>query len=513
MNKIRILSLILMITMILSVLASCKKDKTTGENTIDSVANTENENPGRTDTDEVLDVEDDLPETLDLNEREFNILYRVESNLKNNEFTAEGESSSNIDQAVYRRNMAIEDRLNCFINPIGVVGTMDNIDEVNNKVYQSELQGGKEYDIAAAMTSSMVTLATQGCLTNLNSLNYFNADKDYWSQGFREALSVGEAQYFVTGPMSLSYYRYMFVTLFNQDLFRDTGVTSLYDTVNAGDWTLEKMAEVANNFYFDFNGDSQRDKGDSYGYYAHTGSSSSMMDGFWECFELRIVQKDEVAGFGENYYTYEFEGEKFVSAVDGVINLLKAEGSYSGDDITDNDVYKAFASGQVAMTTVRLNTVENSAIREMVDGYGIVPLPKRDSTQADYATSIQAECLLFCVPYNVDDADQIAAFLEAYASTSYKYVKNAYYDVALTGRYAKDPESVKMLDRIARSVFVDPINYYRTFSFNRESIRGMYLNLTNTIGSTIPRYRTAIKEAIDETNQFYYDVLRAHEAA
>ena len=148
----------------------------------------------------------------------------------------------------------------------------------------------------------------------------------------------------------------------------------------------------------------------------------------------------------------------------------------------------------------------------MKDGYGIVPLPKL-SAQDDYATSIQAECLLFAIPNTVNDVEEIGAFLECFGSTSYKTVRPAYYEKALTGRYAQDPESVANLDLVAHSVFVDPINYYRTFTFNRETIRNLYVTRLNTISSTVARYRTEIKTGIDTINQHYYDVSRAQGAA
>ena len=512
MRKLKIIALILALITLASTFVACKKDedeeKVTSDSTNDLVVSTE-----PSDTEEVLDVEDDLPETMDFGGRVFNILARVEGNTKNNEITAESASGNNVDSAVYQRNLMIQDRLNCVINPIIEKGTLDTLDVVNDKVYQNELSGAKEYDLCAAMSSSMVALAYQGCLTNLNGLQYVNTQKDYWSDGFREALSVGDTQYFVTGPMSLSYYRYMFVTLFNQDLFNDNSQESLYDVVERGEWTIEKMEQIASNFYFDFNGNGDRDKDDSYGYYTHVGSDSSMMDGFWECFGLRIVQKGEVEGFGANYYTYDFEAENFVNAIDGVIKLIKSEGSFAATSpkVTLDEVTRAFKRGQAAMITVRLLTVEQ--LTEMKDGYGIVPLPKMNSVQEDYATSIQAECLLFAIPNTVNEVEEIGALLECFGSTGYKTVRPAYYDKALTGRYARDPQSVANLDLIAHSVFVDPINYYRTFTFNRETIRGLYVTRENTISSTVARCRSEIKTNIDTINQHYYDVSRAQSAA
>ena len=84
-----------------SVLVACKKDgdgitADSSNNSNDSVASTDS-----SDTDEQLDVEDDLPETMDFDKRVFNILARVEGkDINNCEITAESTSGNIVDSAV-----------------------------------------------------------------------------------------------------------------------------------------------------------------------------------------------------------------------------------------------------------------------------------------------------------------------------------------------------------------------------------------------------------------------------
>ena len=81
MKKIKILALILALFTLASTFVSCAKneDEIRSDTSDDLVVSTES-----SDTDDVLDVEDDLPETMDFGGRVFNILARVEGNIDNN---------------------------------------------------------------------------------------------------------------------------------------------------------------------------------------------------------------------------------------------------------------------------------------------------------------------------------------------------------------------------------------------------------------------------------------------
>ena len=87
---------------------------------------------------------------------------------------------------------------------------------------------------------------------------------------------------------------------------------------------------------------------------------------------------------------------------------------------------------------------------------------------------------------------EISQFLEAFASESYHIIKPAYYDKALTGRYAKDPQSVKMLDLIGKNVVMDPANIYiNSMPINTTSFRNIYATGENTVSSLLASQVTA----------------------
>ncbi len=441
---------------------------------------------------------DDLGE-VDLGGRDVVILSRVEV-VNENEVYAEELNSEPINDAVYNRNLALEDRLKCNIEVVQLLPEAGSIageavDEVNNMV----VAGGTDYNIVANASYTSMTLAINGRMTDLRGTQYIDFDKNYWSQGFNDALSYKDSQFFVTGPMSLSYYRYMFVTLFNKNLVEDANLeTSLYEVVDNGEWTIGYMQSLAEMFYRDLNGDGSRDGSDLYGFCARIGPTSSMMDGYWEGSEICILHKDE-----DNAYTYEIDKERLSDSLDAVLGLLNCPGSFTATtNAGDGDVLTKFAQDESVMINYRLIAVEDALIRNMVNDYGILPIPKLTAAQ-DYSTHVQVEVILYGVPSTCyDQIDDLGIFLEAYASESYRSVKPAYYEIALTSKYARDPQSVEMLDRVVSSVNIDPINLYCvSFNFTSANIRALHQSGDNTVSSMIKKNEASVRRGVEKLNK------------
>ena len=96
----------------------------------------------------------------------------------------------------------------------------------------------------------------------------------------------------------------------------------------------------------------------------------------------------------------------------------------------------------------------------MNDEYGILPIPKFDEAQKDYYTYSHDQYTVFMVPTTVADPEMSGAVLEVMAYESYRSVQPTYYELVLKGRYANDPQSRAMLDRITRNIKVDPSYIY-----------------------------------------------------
>lgn len=496
----KILVWVLVAFMVLPLLLSSCAEGDTGDETQSTTADSEQL--------ETNNDRDDLGE-VDLGGRDIVVVSRVES-VNQSEVYVEEMDSDPINDAVYNRNLALEERLKCNIEvvqylpePGSVAG--EAVDAVSNMV----IAGGTDYNIVANCSYTSMTLALQGRMTDLRNTSYIDFDKNYWSQGFNDALSYKNSQFFVTGPMSLSYYRYMFVTLFNKRLMEDEGMgDALYEVVENGEWTIDYMTSIAERFYQDLNGSGSHDSADLYGFCARIGPTSSMMDGFWEGSEICVLKKDE-----DNTYIYEIDQERLSDSLDAVLALLNSSGSFTATtNAGDGDVLTKFAQDEAAMITYRLIAVEDPTIRNMSNDYGILPVPKLTASQ-EYKTHVQVEVILYGVPSTCyDQIDDLGKFLEAYASESYNRVKPAYYEVALTSKYVKDPQSVDMLDRIVNSVAIDPVNLYCvSFNFTSANIRTIHESGTNTVGSMIRRNEKSVKKSVSQLNKALDEVLEQQE--
>lgn len=497
------LALLLGLSMLLAPLVSCGNDEkpTPGEN---NTGENTTEAPTEEQT-EYTNDRDDLPEDLDLGGKTFTI-FSIAQWAAGGEFDQDSEliEGDVIKQAVFDRNALLKERLHCTIKNVESLGDT-NTDEMLTKVQMMNLMGTAEYQLLVTAGYRMCPLAQQGLLADLAQLTSIDLNKDYYSQGYNTALSIGNAQYLATGTFTMGYYRYMMVNLFNKKLFRAHGIDEPYDLVRNQEWTYEKMNEIVSQLYYDTDGNSQKDKDDTYGYVIMTGNNGSFTDAFMSACDLHMISKDD-----DNYYTVNINSERYSDAVDEVLELLFGQGTLSGENLNAEDVYDKFGNSTAAMITTRLYGVEDKRVVDLgnTDGYGILPIPKMNLDQADYISYVQDQCFLFGIPGMLggNSLTQVSQLFEAFASESYRIVKPAYYEKALTSRYVYDPDSVEMLDLIGSHVYVDPVNVYLMPNvINTASFRKIYATGQNTVTSMLASVATneQLKQAVGDMNDAF----------
>lgn len=485
-------TLALLLAMLLATagcLNSCGSTETESEMTPETTLQTETETE-----DPHLD---DLPETMDLGGRIMRFLAQTEV-YASNEILVEELNGEIINDAVFNRNSNLCQRLNVSIEQD--LTTTGGYDAATRRLSDLVMAGSDDFDLFCSNSGNTSAVATTGVLTELTGLTYLDLSKEYWSQGFNETATIGHKQYFCTGPMALGFYRYLMVELFNKSMFDRYEIEYPYETVLAGEWTMEAQNVLAEQFYVDTNGDGSRDAEDTYGFYTRANNDTSINDGYWASLDLRTITKDE-----NDAYVYDIDEENFVNGLDKLFMLMKGSGSYTEAE-NDDAIYKHFAQGKTAMINARLFKVEDEVLRNMEDEYGVLPLPKADATQESYYSLAQDQFLVYGIPLSVaqDGLEDIGIFLEAYASESYLVVRPAYYETALTVKYMNDIESSAMLDIVANNMYIDPaILYIGTFNFNVITLRGILKSGENTIASKIASSQKAMTTSVEKLNEFY----------
>ncbi len=444
----------------------------------------------------------DLPEDLNFGGEKFTIRSLVQT-VAAGEFEA-AQNGSVIDQAVYGRNRALEEKYNCVVLSEEAVG------DTNNSRMLKEAQtddGSNKRQILVTAGYRMCNLATTGLLANIRTMEGIDLSKDYYSQGHNEALSYeNDYQYLITGRMSMSFYRYMMVMFYNRTLFSTYNVEDPYELVINQKWTFEKAAEIASQMYVD-NGNVT----DSiYGFVGYVGGGSSQTDGFMSAANMRVIGKDE-----NDRYTAVFDSTRFDDSMGKILKLLRSNGSYVSSTWEENGnlaVQGKFANGTAGMIAYRLFFVENSdmvALGNTGLGYGILPLPKADTTQTDYVSYVQDQCFLFGFPKTLPNEmrEKVGWFFEAYASESYRVTKDTYYEKALTLRYL-DAKSKTIMGIIDSKVYVDPANVYLSdyFKFTTARLRKICSG-EMTVSEVIEKYvkgtDNLLESQIKDLNELY----------
>ena len=351
-----------------------------------------------------------------------------------------------VEDAIYERNKAVEERLDVEIEVIHEETPID-------KVITAVSSGNTDYDVMVELCWRAAPKFTGNYFYNLRNTEYLDFEKPWWNQSFTDVVTYNDITFGVTGAMVLSLYRRTYVTVFNKDLFKNANQTYLYEYVENGSWTLDKQASLVPLFHQD-NGNAKKDMvGDVYGFVSN---DFIFVDPYWASCEVEIIRKD-----ANGDYEWVFESAKLHDMAEKVLALYYGTGDAA---YIENDDYQAeqtvmtvFSGGYAAMGTMVVQQLEDATMRNMEQEYGVVPIPKYSEDQKTYYSQMHDGFTVACLPNTVkaDRADMLSAVLEAMSSVSYRIVRPVYYETTLRTKLAQDPQSAAMMDLIMDNIRID----------------------------------------------------------
>ena len=351
-----------------------------------------------------------------------------------------------VEDAIYERNKAVEERLDVEISVIKEETPID-------KVIMAVNGGNTDYDVMVELCWRAAPKFTGNYFYNLRNTEYLDFDKPWWNQSFTDVVTYNDITFGVTGAMVLSLYRRTYVTVFNKDLFKDANQPFLYEHVENGSWTLDKQASLVPLFHRD-NGNAQKDMvGDIYGFVSN---DFIFVDPYWASCEVEIIRKDAAGD-----YEWVFTSSKLHDMAEKVLNLYYGTGDAAyiehDDYQAEQTVMTVFSGGYAAMGTMVIQMLEEPAMRQMEQEYGVVPIPKYSEDQKTYYSQMHDGFTIACFPNTVksDRADMLSAVLEAMSSISYRIVRPVYYETTLRTKLAQDPQSAAMMDIIVNNTVID----------------------------------------------------------
>ncbi|MBQ8759574.1 MAG: carbohydrate ABC transporter substrate-binding protein [Clostridia bacterium] len=392
------------------------------------------------DTEELIQQRDESYYIGDLSDETFDDYnYRIlvrKGALNTQYFDAPQEHTVN--DAIYRRNKAVEERFNIKISAFESTNGDYETDALN-----AILAGDDAYDVIFTHSRAAFTYAVQGACYNALDIDSLHLDKPWWSQNIVDSCSLNNRLYVLDGDISITGLSNTMVLFFNKRIFDDLGLDYPYEMVHEGEWTFDEFAYLARKGGADLNGDGViKPEDDRYGFWTSVWSAP-----------INVLY----AG-GEKIYDKDSNGElqltlysnKTVKIFDDFFSLATNEAVF----VNDEDYFGSdpFPQGRVMFAANGLGTA--SSYRNMEDDFGILPYPKYDESD-DYGTAINGWAPLMIIPITVSDTERTGAITEALAAYGSQYVLPAFYDVSLKTKYSRDDESKYMMDIIHDSTVFD----------------------------------------------------------
>lgn len=439
--KKRVLVFVMALALLLVPLAGCKKkvDPTPAPTT-------------KGDYDANGFENDDLPDNLNFDD-DIKVLHWTEHQI--GEFNPPEDSKDTIDKAIIQRDKIVEERLNITFRWTGTKGHWGSMSNFINQATRA-YQGTEDdrYDLIGVYSQTAGALASKNLLLNLTDVDYLNFNKPWWPNSLLENSMVADKLWFVSGDICTSFSSELMDVTFNKSKFPDI---DLYDLVDDGEWTLEKMIELSENLYFDADDEDagKKSQGDSYGIVIPWWVYE---DAFFYGCNLITVENDENHNLT---VSSSYIGEKSIDLTD-TLRTMFHRSNYGYLPPTEKDqgqaVSRIFARGDAAFyiaPPVMILTTQD-LLETKVD-YGILPMPKYDTAQKEYKSVHSNFLSLFGVFAKSDtaQADRAGAVLECLASEGYRNISPVLFEKCLKMRYANDSDTGRMYDIIRAGAVFD----------------------------------------------------------
>ncbi|MCH5183954.1 MAG: extracellular solute-binding protein [Oscillospiraceae bacterium] len=422
-------------------------------------------------------------------------------------------SDSGLQDAVKARNDLIEEHFGVTIKENRTEAQTSMVSIIRNNA----VSGVSEYDLVMPYMSDAATLAMEGLFFDLAKTEHIHLNESYYDQGAVSGLSVANKNYFATGDLSLLSFACTHAMIFNKDMIEENGMENPYDLVENGEWTIDKLQEMARKVTTESDGNPGWGYGDTYGFLVNGNFAGSMFVGAGHRFTSKNEQDEPVISITDS---------GAVSTIEKITALINDK-SATAQIVDGSDFYtSAVAAGKNVWTTAN-EVVANKtvlfraiALIDVFDmgkyecKFGVLPTPKLDTAQEKYynrVSTLYASCV--AIPINVADPTMSAVITDALMQASTDTIKKAYFEVIMKGRKIADLESEKMLDIIFDSRVYDLGSIYNwggNSEYDTNSITGFLNDVafssTKEFTSTWEGIADMVQSAMEDTIDAYRSI-------
>ena len=432
----KLLTLLLCLAMLLPAFAACSENASDGgQDAAQSSSTPSAETPAEEEPEITrANYPDTLPDDLNFDGVTLDITAFGLPNSINYDCTGELTGDVVLD-AVYNRNIAVEDRLNLKLNYVFGSADWGGFPSEVMTILQA---GTDDYDLVVEESSQLFSQSIQGFYYDFLTLDNINLEQPWWyADMMAESQFDNTKRYFLNGDICLTVFMGASAMYFNKPVFTDYfgDVNTLYDAVLDGTWTYEKFADYCRSVYTDTNGNGTADAADLMGFRFEqwgipnymsmsTGLTYALRDD--EGFPILDIYTENGIKWGETLYRLLYTDN---------ISMLGSK-------------QETFIAGTSLFFPGMFDTA--MVLRDVDFEYGIVPYPKLDESLDYLCGAATANGCGVAIPVSANPAKMSAttAALEALCAEAYRKVVPAWYETALKIKYSDATIDAQMVDII-----------------------------------------------------------------
>ena len=406
---------------------------------------------------------------------------------------AEEQNGDPINDAQYKRNLAVEELLGVKIETVKA----DSVDrQINGQQLNKFIAAGDDtIDAAFVFGMNFATLMSDpGKLQNLLDFETLNTSASWWNQNFVSEMTLRGTLKGVTGSISIFNSFAPELYFFNKNVAESFGINDLYSSADDGKWTYDKAIEYSELVASDLNGDGKMDENDRFG----TATQSALVaDCVLACGE-RLTKKD-----GDKI-ELALNTPRTVNIVEKVVPYLNNKqinahvGLFSGYSNVFRQVHiPLFMNDQILFNFNQL--LISIELRDMEADFGLLPLPKLDESQPEYHTFGSPWWDTILVVPAMNSRPQITGHIfDALGYYSQQYVTPAFIDQTVTNKALRDEDSARMLKIVLTSQVYD-IGYFYGWGGLADMLNGLGSSNKTDFASAYAKVEEKAQAAMDKT--------------
>lgn len=409
---------------------------------------------------------------------------------KYDQITPDEENGDVINDALVKRRRWVEEKFNLKLENF----KLEQRDSVNELV--TTINAGEDaVDFAMVMSVSMPKLmATQNMVADLASIDSIDFTHSWWDDNATQEMTLFGKQYAALGDINFFIKGAPVVTFFNKEMIDTYQLDDPYQLVTDGKWTLDKYFSMAEATASDLNGNSEIDKGDSFGLAAGFSTQEGFLLGCDVRYSKHDSEKIEATIMSEKTVTALEKIDKFMKTK----SVVMMDGDYQedGKNVYFDLFIPTLADSRCLFYSNQLLCALN--MRNMDVDFGVLPMPKFDEAQKEYTSSSNTWFTDYLViPSTNQDLERTGAVIEAMGYYSAQNVTPAFIDNVVMNKALRDEQSAEMVKILYSTMQYDVAQIFNWGGIT-DTMYVIWFSDGQSYSSVYASYKSAIDKAIEK---------------